>query len=104
MTPYYQDDYCTVYNCDCRDILPRLPKVDLVLTDPPYGINYRSNHNSSRRGKWARWVRHENLPGMSQGVLPLFAPDTAPEPQPAQPALFDCHAKFHGKEEASAEA
>jgi len=24
---------------DCRDILPTLPKVDLVCTDPPYGIN-----------------------------------------------------------------
>ena len=23
---------------DCREILPSLPKVDLVLTDPPYGI------------------------------------------------------------------
>ena len=36
--PYYQDDACTIYHGDCRDILPLLPKVDLVLTDPPYGI------------------------------------------------------------------
>ena len=36
--PYYQDDSCTIYNADCREILPLLPKVDLVLTDPPYGI------------------------------------------------------------------
>lgn len=36
--PYYQDDSCTIYNCDCRDILPHLEPVDLVLTDPPYGI------------------------------------------------------------------
>ena len=36
--PYYQDDYVTIYNADCRDILPELPKVDLLLTDPPYGI------------------------------------------------------------------
>ena len=28
----------TLYLGDCRDILPSLPKVDLVLTDPPYGI------------------------------------------------------------------
>ena len=34
--PYYQDDSCTIYNADCREILPHLPKVDLVLTDPPY--------------------------------------------------------------------
>ena len=26
---------------DCRDILPTLPKVDAVITDPPYGIGFR---------------------------------------------------------------
>jgi DNA modification methylase len=36
--PYYDQDGITIYNCDCRLILPELPKVDLVLTDPPYGI------------------------------------------------------------------
>lgn len=35
---YYQDDYCTIYHGDCRDVLPTLDRVDLVLTDPPYGI------------------------------------------------------------------
>ena len=29
----------TLYNADCRDILPTLPKVDAVVTDPPYGMN-----------------------------------------------------------------
>jgi DNA modification methylase len=38
MTPYYQDNHCVIYHGDCREILPQLPKVDLVLTDPPYGI------------------------------------------------------------------
>lgn len=38
ITPYYQDDYVTLYHGDCRDILPHLEQVDLVLTDPPYGI------------------------------------------------------------------
>jgi len=36
--PYYEQDGCTIYLGDCREILPTLPKVDLVLTDPPYGI------------------------------------------------------------------
>jgi site-specific DNA-methyltransferase (adenine-specific) len=30
----------TLYHGDCREILPILPKVDLVLTDPPDGIAY----------------------------------------------------------------
>ena len=29
-----------IYCGDCLDILPLLPKVDLVVTDPPYGINF----------------------------------------------------------------
>ena len=33
----------TLYLGDCRDILPTLPKVDAVVTDPPYGIAYASN-------------------------------------------------------------
>jgi DNA modification methylase len=41
MKPYYQDTYCTIYNGDCRDVLPLLSPVDLVLTDPPYGIGDR---------------------------------------------------------------
>lgn len=28
----------TLYQGDCREILPTLPKVDAVVTDPPYGI------------------------------------------------------------------
>lgn len=33
----------TLYLGDCRDILPTLPKVDAVITDPPYGIGIASN-------------------------------------------------------------
>jgi site-specific DNA-methyltransferase (adenine-specific) len=36
MTPYYQHAGITIYHGDCREILPALPKCDLLLTDPPY--------------------------------------------------------------------
>lgn len=39
MKPYYDDGKgIVIYHGDCRDILPTLDPVDLVLTDPPYGI------------------------------------------------------------------
>ncbi len=41
MKPYYQDEWVTIYRGDCREILPTLEKVDLVLTDPPYGLGKR---------------------------------------------------------------
>lgn len=48
LKPYYQDDHCTIYNADCYDILPLLESVDLLLTDPPYGINEAAGKNKSR--------------------------------------------------------
>jgi len=36
MKPYYEENGIKIYCGDCREILPNLPKVDLVLTDPPY--------------------------------------------------------------------
>lgn len=44
MTPYYDRDGITIYCGDCRDVLPHLEPVDLVLTDPPYGINYNGTN------------------------------------------------------------
>ena len=42
MTPVQIGD-ATLYLGDCQDILPTLPKVDAVITDPPYGIGIASN-------------------------------------------------------------
>jgi DNA modification methylase len=38
---YYKDDAVFIINADCRDVLPLLSNnsIDLVLTDPPYGIS-----------------------------------------------------------------
>jgi len=37
MTPYYQDEWATLYHGDCLEVVPSLGRFDLVLTDPPYG-------------------------------------------------------------------
>jgi DNA modification methylase len=34
--PYYSDDSVCIIHGDCREILPHLPKVDAVVTSPPY--------------------------------------------------------------------
>jgi DNA modification methylase len=51
--PYYERDGITIYHGDCREIMPHLPKVDLVLTDPPYGINAGDQWRQRSRTKLA---------------------------------------------------
>ena len=36
--PYYETPLGKLYHGDCLEIMPELEPVDLVLTDPPYGI------------------------------------------------------------------
>lgn len=38
VTPYYEDDFATIYHDRCEDVLPRLSDVDLILTSPPYNL------------------------------------------------------------------
>jgi site-specific DNA-methyltransferase (adenine-specific)/modification methylase len=52
--PYYDDgDGHVIYFNDNKDIIPFLPKIDLILSDPPYGINHPTNYASRGRGKLA---------------------------------------------------
>jgi DNA modification methylase len=37
--PYYEEDGIQIFHGDCREILPQLGRFDLLLTDPPYGID-----------------------------------------------------------------
>jgi len=64
--PYYQDRWTAIICGDCREVLPQLDirdyfphiqenKVDLVLTDPPYGLNYKNY-------EWDRTVPYDLLP------------------------------------------
>lgn len=41
-------DDVTLYQGDCREILPTLGKFDAVVTDPPYGIGEAAGANKSR--------------------------------------------------------
>jgi len=54
---YYHDDAVCIAHGDCREILPDLPKVDLVLTSPPYDNlrtyrGYEWNFEETARGLW----------------------------------------------------
>lgn len=50
----------TLYLGDCRDILPGLPKVDAVVTDPPFGMGNFVQITGVVRGHAVDW--NENPP------------------------------------------
>ena len=63
--PYYQDEWVTIYHGDCREILPELPKVDLVLTDPPYGVDLDYGSYDDSFANWRKLI-DTTLPMMRQ--------------------------------------
>jgi site-specific DNA-methyltransferase (adenine-specific) len=62
---YYADDSCAIACGDCREILPLLPPVDLVLTDPPYGIDHTSGGGTG--GKWHN-VKHQGVKILNDNI------------------------------------
>ncbi len=63
MKPYYEDKWVQIYLGDCREVLPQLPKVDLVLTDFPYG-------NDTDYGAYKD--TQDNLESLITDVMPLI--------------------------------
>ena len=55
MKPYYENEHGKLYHGDCLNILPYIGKVDLVLTDPPYGLNKKVHDGG--------WSTHEKYNG-----------------------------------------
>ena len=53
-SPYYEDASVVIYHGDSLDILPHLPKADLILTDPPYssGGAFRSDRSQPTSAKY----------------------------------------------------
>src|SRR5258707_524726 len=48
-----------LYLGDCLEILPTLPKVDAVITDPPYNVGktYGLHNDSMAEDEYAEWSR-----------------------------------------------
>jgi site-specific DNA-methyltransferase (adenine-specific) len=53
VSPYYSEDGITIYHGDCREVLAGLPSgsADVVITDPPYGVNWESNRRTVSFGR-----------------------------------------------------
>jgi site-specific DNA-methyltransferase (adenine-specific) len=75
-------DGVTLYLGDCREILPTLGKVDAVVTDPPYGMNWDGKVTRGKNGTGkAGATRHygETIKGDDQAFDPAPFLSLAPE-------------------------
>lgn len=55
MKPYYETELGKLYHGDCLEVMQELidegVKIDLILTDPPYGMNFQSNRRKEKHLK-----------------------------------------------------
>ena len=72
MKPYYQHEGITIYHGDCREILPTLDPVDLVLTDPPYGVGWSRGINNQRASKAHDGILNDENTDCRDEVLALL--------------------------------
>lgn len=69
MSVYYQDEFVTLYHGDCRELLSTLPRVGLCLTDPPYGVEWRSNR---RKVKYDHLANDDELSWLSESYQLVY--------------------------------
>jgi site-specific DNA-methyltransferase (adenine-specific) len=53
MTPYYEKNGIAIYHGDCESALGDIDCVDLIVADPPYGMQFQSNHRVTKHKKIA---------------------------------------------------
>jgi hypothetical protein len=73
MSLYYEDEYIELHHGDCRAVRG-WTRADVLVTDPPYGMNFQSNHR--RSGKFTRIVGDDDA-SLRDAVLELW-PDHRP--------------------------
>jgi site-specific DNA-methyltransferase (adenine-specific) len=71
--PYYEEPGITLYHARCEEILPYLPKADLVLTDPPYNVINRATCGLRKIDKGGADSLPVDIPTMARLIDACFA-------------------------------
>ena len=86
--PYFRDEAVAIYHADCRDILPLIPKVDLVLTDPPWGNKTATNAQRFSRTPSPWWTNVDSSKVRAHDVVAGDDAEFDPRPWIGQPAIL----------------
>jgi len=68
-TLYYEQDGIAIYHGDCLEIMPHV-SADVLVTDPPYGIAYKSGMDSP--GGLARSIANDEDTSFRDAALALW--------------------------------
>lgn len=68
----FLDGRVRLYLGDCREILPTLGKVDVVVTDPPYGVAYESGYATDRLWAAGRRITNDHSTAARDEMLSLI--------------------------------
>ena len=75
MKPYYDHAGITIYHGDCRDVMPGLDGVDVLVTDPPYGLSLGSHGGASdKRTRELRKGCYESYDDTIENYKTIVAP------------------------------
>ena len=65
-----------VYKMDCikglQEMLQGGVQADCIITDPPYFINYKSNHRHNKDHKFCKTIQNDNNPQLIIDLMPLL--------------------------------
>jgi len=66
--PYYEHAGIVIYHGDCREVLPGLEQVDLVLTDPPYTQRVSDGARTNRFDCSKSFITFDGIDGLEPWI------------------------------------
>lgn len=72
---YFEAENGILYHGDCLSVLNAFPKesVDLIVTDPPYGVSYKTKHRKDKTHKFNFPIKNDDSVEVAVKAIPLFA-------------------------------
>lgn len=71
MQPYFENDLVTLYHGDCLEVTEWL-KADVLVTDPPYGVAWKSSTMSNANVPKSEKVNNDSNPIVRDASLDLW--------------------------------